>query len=103
MALAEWGLSRLEETVSLLVTELVSNGIRHAQTELELLLTFDGACLRIAVTDGDPRPPIAKARQELAVGGWGLPIVQSLASEWGIDATDTPGKTVWFQIDTTDT
>ena len=84
------------------MTELVSNGIRHAQTELELLVTLDNSCLRIAVTDGDPRPPIAKERQELAVGGWGLPLLQSLATTWGIATTAAPGKTVWFEIDTTD-
>jgi anti-sigma regulatory factor (Ser/Thr protein kinase) len=100
-ALAEWGLSDLDETVALLVTELVSNGIRHAQTQLELVLAFDGSCLRIAVTDGDPGPPMARARQELTVGGWGLALVDSLSTEWGTD-TDAGGKTVWFELDTTD-
>ena len=56
-ALADWGLTDFGDTVSLLVTELVSNGVRHAQTGLELVLSFDGSCLRIAVRDGDPRPP----------------------------------------------
>jgi hypothetical protein len=85
-----------------LVTELVSNGVRHAQTPLELLLSFDGSCLRIAVSDGDPRPPAAKVRQELTVGGWGLALIDSLSTNWGTDIEDTIGKTVWFEIDTTD-
>jgi hypothetical protein len=101
-ALAEWSLSALDDTVSLLVTELVSNGVRHARTPLELALSFDGSCLRIAVTDGDPRPPVARVRQELTVGGWGLALVDSLSTEWGTDVDRARGKTVWFEIDTSD-
>ncbi len=99
-ALAEWGLSALSDTVSLLVTELVSNGVRHAGTTLELVLSFDGGCLRIAVADGNPRLPMARPRQEHTVGGWGLALVDSLSTEWGTDIDDARGKTVWFEIDT---
>lgn len=85
----------------LLVTELVSNGVRHARTALELVLTFDGACLRIAVTDGDPRPPVTGPPRGLRTGGWGLALVDALSTEWGTDVNDAQGKTVWFEIDTT--
>jgi two-component sensor histidine kinase len=100
-SLTEWGLERLDDTVSLLVTELVSNGIRHARTQLELALSFDGSCLRIAVSDQDPRLPVARVRQELTVGGWGLALVDSLSTQWGAESDDSRGKTVWFEIDTT--
>jgi anti-sigma regulatory factor (Ser/Thr protein kinase) len=101
-ALAQWGLSHLDDTVSLLVTELVSNGIRHARTPLDLTLSFDGLCLRVSVSDGDSRPPVARPRQQLTVGGWGLTLIDSLSTEWGTDFDDGPGKTVWFEIDTTE-
>ena len=93
-------MSDLGDTVRLLVTELVSNGVRHAGTTLELALSFDGRCLRICVTDGDPRPPMPRARQELTAGGWGLALVDSLSTEWGTDIDDSEGKTVWLEIDT---
>ena len=92
----------LEDTVSLLVTELVSNGVRHARTELELHLSFDGSCLRIAVSDGDTRPPVVHARQEVTVGGWGLALIDALSSSWGTEIEGAGGKTVWFEIDTTE-
>ncbi len=101
-ALAEWGLTHLADTVSLLVTELVSNGVRHAKTALELILSYDGSCLRIAVVDGDPRPPRPTSRRGLDAGGWGLALVDSLSTEWGADIDDGRGKTVWFEIDTTE-
>jgi hypothetical protein len=103
LAVAAWGLSGFDDAVSLLVTELVTNGVRHAGTSLELVLTFDGACLRIAATDGDPRPPVARNRQELTVGGWGLTLIDALSTEWGTDVYDGRGKTVWLEIDTTRT
>ena len=99
--MAQWGLSALDDTVGLLVTELVSNGIRHAGTTLELVLSFDGGCLRIAVSDGDPRLPMTTTRQGLSVGGWGLSLIDSLSTEWGTDVDGDSGKTVWFEIDTT--
>ena len=98
--LTTWGLSALTDTVSLLVTELISNGVRHARTTLELVLSFDGRCLRIAVADGNPRRPEARPRQALTVGGWGLTLIDSLSTEWGTDIDDARGKTVWFEIDT---
>ncbi len=100
-ALREWGLSSLADTVTLLVTELVSNGVRHARTGLRLALSFDHRCLRIAVADADPRPPIPRTRHGLSVGGWGLALVDSLSTHWGTDIDDG-GKTVWFEIDTTE-
>ncbi len=99
--MADWGLADLDDTVSLLVTELVSNGVRHARTQLELILSFDGSCLRIAVSDGDPRPPVERVRRELTVGGWGLTLIDSLSTDWGTDIDAPRGKTVWFEIDTT--
>jgi hypothetical protein len=87
--------------VSLLVSELVSNGVRHAQTALELVLAFDGTCLRIAVADGDPRPPVPRPREQLTVGGWGLRLIDSLSTDWGTDLDAARGKTVWVEIDTT--
>ena len=101
-ALADWGLARVDDTVSLLVTELVSNGVRHARTRLVLTLSLDGPCLRIALSDGDPRAPVVRPREELTVGGWGLALIDSLSTEWGTDIDDSRGKTVWFQIDTSD-
>jgi anti-sigma regulatory factor (Ser/Thr protein kinase) len=103
-ALTAWGLSRhlgLDDTVQLLVTELVSNGVRHARTPLELVLKFDGSRLRISLADGDPRLPVAAERQELTVGGFGLALIGSLSTNWGTDLDAPRGKTVWFEIDTT--
>jgi hypothetical protein len=103
--LAAWGVAGLDDTVSLLVTELVTNGVRHAGTGLELTVSFDGRCLHVGVADGDIRPVsprTARARTvSQTVGGWGLALVDSLSTSWGTDIDDARGKTVWFEIDVT--
>jgi hypothetical protein len=80
---------------------LVSNGVRHARTPLELILRFDGSCLRIALSDQDPRPPVAEVRHELTEGGSGLSLIETLSTNWGTDLDDARGKTVRLEIDTT--
>jgi integral membrane sensor domain MASE1/anti-sigma regulatory factor (Ser/Thr protein kinase) len=89
--------------VELLVTELVSNSIRHARLRghewVRLRAALEGPLLRIEVSDrgvgfepGPPRPA------EDGAGGWGLFIAETLADRWGVDR-DAVGTTVWLEID----
>ena len=58
--LAAWQVSHLEETAVLLISELVTNAVRHAQTgrlAMALYLEADGRWLRIEVHDADPHEP----------------------------------------------
>jgi anti-sigma regulatory factor (Ser/Thr protein kinase) len=90
----------------LLVSELVTNGVRHADLgpEEKILLTAEreGSMLRISVrdrTEGNPpfstagsiRPPPG------AESGWGLFLVDRLASRWGTGRG--PGSSFWFELD----
>jgi anti-sigma regulatory factor (Ser/Thr protein kinase) len=87
------------EDLRLLVTELVSNSIRHAETQsVRLSVALAGDIVRVEVTDAgrgfipSPRPP---GRDRL--GGWGLYLVDRLADRWGV-ARDGLTR-VWFEID----
>ena len=84
-ALDDWSLPHLREPAELVVSELVSNAVLHAGTELELRLTFhdDGLC--VAVRDNDPTPPQPR-RVEVGCttpGGRGLHLVNLLSYRWG--------------------
>ncbi len=86
------------DTLRLLVSEVVTNSIRHASTReaLELSFRLNDEVL-IAVTDRGsgftPRPRIGSAEE---VGGWGLYLVDQLSSHWGVARN---GYTrVWFAV-----
>lgn len=96
-ALGQWGLAAVEETTLLLVTELVSNGVRHAKTTLTLVLSFDGSRLYVGVSDHDERPPVLADSSVTSHHGWGLQLISALASDWGTRRL-REGKTVWFDL-----
>jgi anti-sigma regulatory factor (Ser/Thr protein kinase) len=101
-ALTSWGLEWLEDTAVLLTSELVSNAILHAcngSSELELRVADTGAWLRIEVADDDPHPPQPRLPAELDESGFGLVLVEALATKWGVGQA-TAGKTVWIELDT---
>ncbi|MFL5818511.1 MAG: SpoIIE family protein phosphatase [Conexibacter sp.] len=79
----------------LLVSELVTNAVRHgAGEEVVLSMRMDGRCARFEVHDDGEQEP-APAEPRGAAGGYGLNLVASLASRWGADA----GTGVWFELD----
>ena len=101
-ALTSWGLAHLEEMSVLLVSELVTNAVRHACTSGSLLvlrLEAAGTWLRIEVHDDDPRWPRPGTPTGLDESGFGFVLVDALASKWGVRETPT-GKAVWAELDT---
>ncbi len=85
------------DTVSLLVTELVTNAILHARTPLRLLIELHPDRVRVCVEDSSPQQPEVHHYGTDAVTGRGLALVEKLASSWGVDTT-VAGKVVWCEI-----
>lgn len=101
-ALATWRLADLAETAVLLVSELVTNAVVHARAgtaPIALILENQEDRLRIEVHDGDPRWPRPGRPGGLDESGFGLLLVDALASEWGVGETAT-GKAVWVELGT---
>jgi anti-sigma regulatory factor (Ser/Thr protein kinase) len=94
-------LSDLREEVNLLVSELVTNSVRHARAKrIELKASTTPQGVRVEVTDGGPgfEPETRRAPQDAgADGGFGLLLVDKLANRWGIER-DARSR-VWFEID----
>ncbi len=89
------------EDATLLVSELVTNAVRHApragSPEVELRLKVDPERVRVVVSDPGggflaPRLPTAAESS-----GWGLYLVDRIADRWGVISTDR--NEVWFEID----
>jgi serine/threonine-protein kinase RsbW len=91
----------MEETAVLLVSELVTNSVRHACTQgsmLALRLEIAGMSLRMEIHDADPRWPKTSTPAGLDESGYGLVLVDALANKWGVCETAT-GKAVWAELD----
>lgn len=100
--LAETGLQSLSDVALLLTTELCSNAVRYAGTDMEIELTVEGSRLTVGVTDRGPVPLelVRKpAPDEGASGGHGLRVVATLASTWGTRHDATGRHRVWFSLD----
>jgi anti-sigma regulatory factor (Ser/Thr protein kinase) len=99
--LASWQIAHLQEVAVLLVSELVSNVVRHTRTTSEMILRLEaaGSCLRIEVQDGDLRWPRPRTPAGLDGSGFGLVLVDTLADKWGVRQTPQ-GKAVWAELDT---
>ncbi|MFJ6120349.1 ATP-binding protein [Streptomyces sp. NPDC092129] len=67
------------EAAVLIVDELAINAVQHGRTDMTLLLTLDGAVLRIAVADTGPRVPHPDADLDPDEHGRGVGIVKHLA------------------------
>ncbi len=93
--LAAWGLEEIRFTTELLVGELVTNAIRHAQPPIQLRMILDGA-LCCEVSDGSSSAPHLRRADRYDEGGRGLLLVAQLTEGWGSRHTRT-GKTIWAQ------
>ncbi|MDQ1614441.1 MAG: hypothetical protein QOJ60_380 [Actinomycetota bacterium] len=86
------------EVIVLLVSELVTNAVRHAHAPIRLTLMTTADDVRVEVVDGDAsRIPVLQETGLDQPGGRGLRLVDALARSWGVSADDA-GKCVWFEV-----
>lgn len=98
--LAAWGLEEIGDVTVLLVSELVTNSLRHATGPIGVRLErpVDAAGpLRVEVSDPLPDPPVERTAEPDDEGGRGLQLVACSARRWGTRQGRT-GKTVWFEL-----
>lgn len=97
--LASAGLSAdCTDDVSMVVSELVTNAIRHTGgTAFHLSASVQDRVVRVAVSDCSKELPMRMVDSDEHEGGRGIAVVEALSKEWG--ATLLPlGKTVWATI-----
>ncbi|KAA6214218.1 GAF domain-containing protein [Streptomyces albofaciens JCM 4342] len=94
--LTDWGLEALVDTTELLVSELVTNALRHGHGEIRLRLLLDRT-LVCEVWDADLAQPRRRRARDTDEGGRGLQLVGLLSAGWGSRRTPR-GKTVWFEL-----
>ncbi|KAB1141723.1 ATP-binding protein [Streptomyces luteolifulvus] len=95
--LIDWGLSSLIDTAQLLISEAVTNAIRHAPGPIRLSLRKYATVLRCDVEDASAQTPQRSVAGDEDEGGRGLALLDALADSWG--SYQTPGgKSVWFEL-----
>ncbi len=95
--LAGWGLGAVVENAELLVSELVTNAVRHAgggRIDLRLVRTDVLLC---EVEDAEHSLPTLCSAGPEDEAGRGLSVVERLAREWGASRS-AAGKSVWFEL-----
>ncbi|WP_328859598.1 SpoIIE family protein phosphatase [Streptomyces sp. NBC_00306] len=93
--LHEWGLDDLVFSTELVVSELVTNAIRHAEGPLHLRLILDRSLLCEVADTGHTSPHLRHSAED-DEGGRGLFIVAQLVHRWGTRYTPS-GKTIWTE------
>jgi Histidine kinase-like ATPase domain len=105
--LRRWGVTQRCEDITVVVSELLTNALRHAVPGLSrsqpswpvrLGLLCSRPCVLCAVADPSSSIPVPKKPGHLAETGRGLHVVSSLSDKWGYTTYTTPsdsGKVVW--------
>jgi len=106
-ALRSWGATQRCEDIIIVVSELLTNALRHAVPGLSrprpnwpirLGLLCSEPCVLCAVADPSSSIPVPRKPGRLAETGRGLHVVSSLSDKWGYTTYTTPsdtGKVVW--------
>lgn len=95
--LRSWPNLAVRDDALLLLSEIVTNAVRHAHGKtIVLTITTLDHRLRAEVLDESPSPPIRRASDESS--GLGLVVIGQLSDRWGVDQHEGDGTTVWFEI-----
>jgi two-component sensor histidine kinase len=95
--LDSWADENRRQTAVLLLSELVTNAIRHAHGAVRVNVTLAKERLRAQVRDESPDPPQRREADES--GGRGMQLLDGMAQRWGVRQHRGDGKTVWFELD----
>lgn len=107
--LRRWGAADRTDDVAIVVSELLTNALRHAlpgpgetppRWPVRLGLLQPGPCVLCAVADPSQQPPVPKEPSYLAETGRGLHVIGALADTWGHTTPSDTGKVVWAMFAT---
>ena len=97
-ALVDWRLSQQIPDACLVVSELVTNAMIHAGSDIDVTLAEHRRSVRVAVRDHSRALPVQQHGRSDECGR-GLGIVAELASSWGVLPHSDGGKVVWAVFD----
>jgi serine/threonine-protein kinase RsbW len=96
--LADWGLTAVEDTALVVLSELLTNAVQHARVpgrQIETRFLNASGGVRIEVHDAAEERPAPRSSLEDATDGRGLAVVSALVDAWGVTGRNGVGKVVW--------
>jgi anti-sigma regulatory factor (Ser/Thr protein kinase) len=102
--LRDWGMTALTDLAELVVSELVTNALRHGlpaarklgdQQYVRLRLLAQSPFVMCMVTDPERAIPVLREADTAAESGRGLTVVEACCVRWGWHLLDEGGKVVW--------
>jgi anti-sigma regulatory factor (Ser/Thr protein kinase) len=85
------------DAVTLMVSELATNSVRHAKSPYRVAIRRRGGTVRVEVSDSGHGLALVREPAPRDPHGRGLHIVNKLADAWGVEVhPEPPGKTTWF-------
>jgi anti-sigma regulatory factor (Ser/Thr protein kinase) len=103
-----WGVLGALDAGLIVVSELVTNAVRHASGAIHVTAMLRRGRLHLVVRDASPDPPRRsepalrhRAGVSLDLGGRGIPLLDAVCRSWGHLSSDT-GKAVWGIVDAVD-
>ncbi|WP_371780662.1 ATP-binding protein [Streptosporangium subroseum] len=95
--LAVWAADEQGEIIELLVSELVTNTLRHAWGPIRLALRLRDGILHCEVQDANPALPHMRDASQDDEGGRGMHLLDLLSQRWG-SVRMPAGKVIWFEL-----
>jgi anti-sigma regulatory factor (Ser/Thr protein kinase) len=102
--LRRWGIADRGHDITVVVSELLTNALRHAlpgpgdawpRWQIRLGLLQHGSCVLCAVADRGSGIPVPQTPGSLAETGRGLQMICALSDRWGYSTPNEAGKVVW--------
>ena len=90
-------LPHLVDDAVLLVSEVVTNAVKHGRAPVRLQIDCEPTSVVVAVDDANPTMPRLRRLDRRRHSGRGLVLLERLATEWGVRRIEG-GKQVWFRL-----
>ena len=99
--LRDHDLRHLVDDIEVVVSELATNAMAHAQTPFTVILCAFDETVVLEVSDQSRAEPSLVVARALDTSGRGVAIVQALSRDWGVLSRASGGKSVWAEFDST--
>jgi anti-sigma regulatory factor (Ser/Thr protein kinase) len=97
--LTGWGVpEELRENAELLITELVTNAVIHASSDVSVEIRQDGDVVRFGVHDHGPGQIRMRVPAPGDVTGRGLYFLDQLDPDWNVTTSESGDKTIHFSL-----